>query len=306
MVKSGRADPIGLWGDGRRCRIGLLGGSFNPAHDGHLHVAQAALTHLGLDQVWFLVSPQNPLKSRADMAPLAQRLGRAQFVWLMGADNFLQVCQWDRWTRLFALLPVAIIDRPPYSKAAMTAKAARRFFRFRSPARALMSRALRAGDLPAWSFLHLRRHPASATQLRVKHEQQESSIEHQTSSNPTQVELITASLTEDKGEDILVIDLRGRTSIADYMIISTGKSARQVGAMAHHVVERLKQVGIRSTLEGLGASDWVLIDSGDVIVHLFRPEVRSFYNLEKMWLPEDLEREFRAAGRSSLGSTEGV
>ena len=100
------------------------------------------------------------------------------------------------------------------------------------------------------------------------------------------VDLVTASLADDKAEDILVIDLRGRTSIADHMIIATGRSARQVGAMAAHLTERLKDVGSRSTVEGMGTCDWVLIDGGDVIVHLFRPEVRAFYNLEKMWVPD--------------------
>lgn len=78
--------------------------------------------------------------------------------------------------------------------------------------------------------------------------------------------------------------------MADHMIIATGRSTRQVGAMATHLVERLKDVGCRSVAEGMAACDWVLIDGGDVIIHLFRPEVRTFYNLEKMWLPEQESR----------------
>jgi len=74
--------------------------------------------------------------------------------------------------------------------------------------------------------------------------------------------------------------------MADHMIIATGRSTRQVGAMAAHLVERLKAVGCKSKAEGMGACDWVLIDAGDVIIHLFRPEVRAFYNLEKMWVPD--------------------
>ncbi len=92
------------------------------------------------------------------------------------------------------------------------------------------------------------------------------------------------SLDDDKAEDIVVIDLAGKSSIADYMVIASGRSQRQVGAMAEHLVERLKQAGMRpGTPEGLRQCDWVLIDAGDVIAHLFRPEVRAFYNLEKMW-----------------------
>jgi ribosome-associated protein len=103
-------------------------------------------------------------------------------------------------------------------------------------------------------------------------------------------ELITGILDDHKAEDIVVIDLKGKSSIADFMVIATGRSNRQVAAMADHIVQRLKELGIKGiTPEGLRQRDWVLIDAGDVIVHLFRPEVRSFYNLEKMWgaeLPE--------------------
>jgi ribosome-associated protein len=97
------------------------------------------------------------------------------------------------------------------------------------------------------------------------------------------VDLVVAALDGDKAEDITVIDLRGRTSIADHMVIAAGHSARQVGAMADHLIETMKAAGIRTSVEGLPQCDWVLVDGGDIIVHLFRPEVRSFYNLEKMW-----------------------
>jgi ribosome-associated protein len=103
--------------------------------------------------------------------------------------------------------------------------------------------------------------------------------------------LVEKSLDDDKAEDIVVIDLVGKSSIADYMVIASGRSQRQLGAMAEHLVEKLKaREGIGAGVEGAGQGDWVLIDGGDVIVHLFRPEVRSFYNLEKMWgmtLPQD-------------------
>ena len=104
------------------------------------------------------------------------------------------------------------------------------------------------------------------------------------------MQLVTQSLDDSKGENILVIDLKGRTSMADAMIIATGNSARQVGAMAAHVMEKLKAAGYRHVPEGMETCDWVLIDGGDVIVHLFRPEVRDFYNLEKMWLPQPVRQ----------------
>jgi nicotinate-nucleotide adenylyltransferase len=179
----------------------LLGGSFNPAHDGHRHISLCALHQLRLDEVWWLVSPQNPLKPVAGMAPQAERILGAEavaahpcirvsgleawlgtrytadtlrvlrlrfpggrFVWLMGADNLTQIPRWDRWTRIFATVPVAVFDRSPYSYESLAGKAAQRFAQYRRPPR-------RAGLLadetaPAWVFLHQRRHPASATAIR--------------------------------------------------------------------------------------------------------------------------------------------
>jgi ribosome-associated protein len=98
------------------------------------------------------------------------------------------------------------------------------------------------------------------------------------------VETIVTQLEDDKAEDIVVIDLAGKTSIADHMVVASGRSARQVGAMADHLVEKLKAAGIGPLrVEGKTNADWVLIDAIDVIVHLFRPEVRAFYQIEKMW-----------------------
>lgn len=193
--------PPGLGIDARR-RIGLLGGSFNPAHEGHRHVSLLALQKLKLDEIWWLVSPQNPLKPRNDMAPLKDRLKQARkivardrrikvtdiettlgtrytadtidalrrqfprldFVWLMGADNLAQISRWDRWQSIFQAVPIAVFDRPAYSLSALNAKAAQRFARQRVAAE-------RAGGMagsrpPVWSFIRCRLHPASATQIR--------------------------------------------------------------------------------------------------------------------------------------------
>ncbi|WP_332888535.1 ribosome silencing factor [Acidimangrovimonas sediminis] len=98
------------------------------------------------------------------------------------------------------------------------------------------------------------------------------------------LERILASLDDDKAEDVIPIDLRGRSDMADYMVICSGRSSRQVGAIAEKLVDRLKSEHGRSCkVEGKDTGDWVLIDTGDVIVHVFRPEVREFYQLEKMW-----------------------
>jgi len=98
--------------------------------------------------------------------------------------------------------------------------------------------------------------------------------------------LVLARLTDAKAEDTITIDLRGKTSIGDFMVVTSGRSHRHVGAIAGHVLEELENAGVPGLrVEGLPHCDWVLIDAGDVIVHVFRPEVRAFYNLEKMWAP---------------------
>ncbi len=185
----------------RRRRIGLLGGSFNPAHDGHRYVSLLALKRLALDEVWWLVSPQNPLKASAGMADLASRLDGARavarhrrirvtdierrlgtrhtvdtlaalarrfprhaFVWLMGADNLAQIEQWKDWPKIFTSAPIAVIDRPTYSYSALAGKAARRFRRARLDARRATS--LAVTDPPAWVFIRGKPHPASATSIR--------------------------------------------------------------------------------------------------------------------------------------------
>ncbi len=101
----------------------------------------------------------------------------------------------------------------------------------------------------------------------------------------TLLSTILSSLQDDKAEDIVQIDLRGKSEIGDYMVICSGRSSRQVSAISEKLVDRLKQEhGRLSKVEGKDTGDWVLIDTGDVIVHVFRPEVREFYQLEKMWL----------------------
>lgn len=185
-------------------RVGLLGGSFNPAHAGHLYISEQALKRLGLDEVWWLVSPQNPLKSEKGMADYEKRLqaaekvaarnprihvsdaeaqlgtrftadtltrlsdirGQHRFVWLMGADNLLQIHRWRDWSRIFRIVPVAVFGRPGYSLRAISSVAARRFARDRWPQGA--AKRLADADLPAWVFLKIREHPLSATRIRAE------------------------------------------------------------------------------------------------------------------------------------------
>ena len=103
--------------------------------------------------------------------------------------------------------------------------------------------------------------------------------------------LILASLDDDKAEDIVTIPLAGKSEMADHMVIASGRSSRQVAAISEHLADRLKQDrGLVARIEGKDLGDWVLIDAGDVIVHVFRPEVREFYQLEKMWMPQPAAR----------------
>jgi ribosome-associated protein len=105
---------------------------------------------------------------------------------------------------------------------------------------------------------------------------------------------VLSSLDDDKAEDVVQIDLRGKTAIGDHMVVCSGRSSRQVSAISEKLVERLKtEFGHFSRIEGKNTGDWVLVDTGDIIVHVFRPEVREFYQLEKMWQlsPADIESE---------------
>lgn len=99
-----------------------------------------------------------------------------------------------------------------------------------------------------------------------------------------------ASLDDSKAEEMVSINIEGKSALADYMVIASGRSNRHVAAIADHLMRALKDAGVRNVkVEGLPSADWVLVDADDVIVHVFRPEVRSFYNLEKMWLAPDLD-----------------
>ncbi|SNS80062.1 ribosome silencing factor [Antarctobacter heliothermus] len=102
----------------------------------------------------------------------------------------------------------------------------------------------------------------------------------------TLLAVVLETLNDNKAEEIVQIDLRGKTAVCDYMVIASGRSSRQVAALSENLADKLKQDhGVLSKIEGKGTGDWVLIDAGDVVIHVFRPEVREFYQLEKMWAP---------------------
>ncbi|MEQ1889852.1 MAG: nicotinate-nucleotide adenylyltransferase [Alphaproteobacteria bacterium] len=184
-------------------RVGLLGGSFNPAHAGHRHISLIALKRLQLDRVWWLVSSQNPLKpvrgmaslpdrvksanaiaghprivvstiekrlrtayTRDTLAALRQRWPGVHFVWLMGADNLAQLPRWRNWNQIMRLMPVAVLDRPGSGIRVLHGKAALRYAYARIPLAAAPR--LVTQSAPAWIFIPCRLHPASSTAIRAE------------------------------------------------------------------------------------------------------------------------------------------
>jgi len=181
--------------------VGLFGGSFNPPHDGHVHVVETAMKRLQLDRVWWMVSPGNPLKDNDDLPPLSERIEASRafidhprvdvsgleaslsvtysadlvrelvsrfptvrFVWLMGADNLTNFHHWERWEEIVGNLPIAVIDRPGDTLASRASMVARKFGQARLDERdAALLKNLRA---PGWTFIHAPRSPLSSTQLR--------------------------------------------------------------------------------------------------------------------------------------------
>ena len=106
------------------------------------------------------------------------------------------------------------------------------------------------------------------------------------------IKTVLASLEDSKAENIVSIDIQGKSSLGDYMVVASGRSHRHVSAVADHLIKAIKDAGLgQARVEGLAGADWVLIDSGDVIVHVFRPEIREFYNIEKLWQAPDLDEE---------------
>ncbi|WP_088348290.1 MULTISPECIES: nicotinate-nucleotide adenylyltransferase [Rhodomicrobium] len=182
-------------------RVGLLGGSFNPAHEGHLHISLTALRRLGLDRLWWMVTPGNPLKRPGDLASLPERVAQARtlavhpdivvtdfeaalptpyaidtvhflqkrypgvhFVWIMGGDNLAQFHLWRDWTGLFGAIPILVLDRPGARNSALAAPAARRFASARLPESAAAGLAL--AQPPAWIYLTLPLSDLSSTAIR--------------------------------------------------------------------------------------------------------------------------------------------
>lgn len=388
----GRSVPdlgaLPTFGDGRRLTVGLLGGTFDPAHEGHQRLAKYALRYFGLDQVWLMVTPGNPFKKHqmsekfdarlrsarriADgkrviatdiearfgttytaqtLKKLMLRFPHIRFVWVMGADSFASLTRWNHWRDIVKRVPIAVLPRPGEMARALRGQTAQALRRSRLQGRRAL--VLSRARPPGWAFLLAPHCAISSTEIRrsvddksklssyyqLEHEPIVKNVFSQTqnaatpsrnrpkstpsadqkqaaptgaahkglkkdvaagpggkrakraASSPEQVEavltIIQESLAADKAEDIVIIDLVGRASFADKMVIATGQADRQIAAMAEHIEKSLKEAGIKRILiEGAGGSDWVLLDAGDIVVHLFKPESRQHYALERMWAPE--------------------
>ncbi len=329
-------------------RVGLMGGSFNPPHAGHLHISREAIKRLGLDQVWWLVSPQNPMKPSDVTRPFGERFEEClaltehdrrivvsdfeelldlqmsadtmqalhasfpetDFVWIMGSDILAELHEWEMAEDFVAQVPMAVFPRPGSVMAALNSVMARKLahVRYEGPANGFME-----FDAPAWTLVPASMKDISSTRLRAERFEAEQRAlvdmprqrggvvvggqapkaeERVKIKTPEDMRDLVLSILEDnKAEDVNVVDLAGKSALADYMIIASGRAAPHVKAMSDNVQRAIKKGGRKTqNVAGQGNGDWVLLDLGDVVVHLFRPEVRDFYQLDQLWRSELLDQ----------------
>lgn len=318
-------------------RIGLLGGSFNPPHQGHLQLSQQALKRLALDEVWWIVSPQNPMKSSAETGAYDQRLSlcrqltacdkrifvsdieelsglrlsadtvrlikklhpTSQFVWLAGSDIMDELHLWEEVGSFFAQVPIAFFARPRSVISGLNSVMAQKMqdYRYYGHPQNLI-----AQTAPRWQFYTIPMNPLSSTQLRAQQgnrgQKRTEKLMQTTTDKLSDKEIVTnlleqiqEAIADLKAKDVRTFDMSGQSSFADYMVLCTGNASTHVKSIARKVEENAKKAGITAlNISGENLGDWVLIDFGDIVVHIFREEVRAYYQLEKLWDPMNFEQ----------------
>ena len=338
----------------RRERIGLLGGTFNPVHGGHILAAEAVADRFGLDKVLLIPSYHPPHKETPDLAPAADRLKmielacaghprliasdievkargksysvvtlgkirrlfpKAWIFFILGVDAFLEIETWKDYGKVLEQCLFIVTSRPGADLRAAGSVLGGRLAGqtrllapgerpeaglfetvrvFLTPIEALdisstdIRRRLRQG-LPVTGLVP----PAVAEYLERHRLYKETMTERKTTVTPSasgkralprEVRQCVKAAQDKKAEDVFVLDLRALSAFTDYFVILHGQSARQNAAIAENIEAELKKLGRRPLgVEGLAAAEWILVDYGDLVVHIFSPEKRNFYGLEKLW-----------------------
>lgn len=320
-------------GISHQSKVGLLGGSFNPPHYGHVHVSEMALQMLGLDYVVWLLSPQNPMKPKDELRSFDIRLqicekmvsnhkeilvsdferdaivddnltcstlSRLQelyphtsFAWIMGADNLEHFYKWGGWNEIVSIMPVVVFNRNEFLadyKPSGTSRAGEAGFSSADAGSYYGVPLVWVGEdaeVKVLSPNHIYLLPTqnidiSSTEIRNKHMLfNENQLSDQNFTD-TLKNFLLHSLEDDNGRDISVIDLSGKTDFASYMIVVSGNSSRHIKSIASNLKTKLKnEMGVLSNVSS--GDSWIVVDTLDIIVHLFKPHEREKYSLEKMW-----------------------
>lgn len=289
-----------------KLKIGVLGGTFNPAHAGHLMISKRALNFHKFDYVIWLVANQNPLKpkneksifARADqalnivndtrilistaehdygtkymydsMSCLIKHFPNIEFTWMMGMDNVMDFPKWHRSSEIPTLCNIIIFDRPCSTRGINPAD-----FGLKSTA-GLDNTGVKNIMIDTNELYDI-----SSTQIRQKQKDLEKKV---SLSKEELKDFILKCLEEKNAENISCIKIENKTPIAEYMIFASGRSVKNIQAIAEFTaIELKKELKWKADVEGLKGSDWVLLDAGDIIVHLFHPETRERLKLEELW-----------------------
>ncbi len=300
-------------------KVGLLGGSFNPPHVGHLHISELALKYIDLDYVVWLISPHNPLKKRNVYQPFDIRVKQCallvennekiiisdyerkicnnytvktlislkkefpnwNFTWIMGADNLLSLHMWHEWHKLNLYANIAVFDRE-YSLELVKKSIAVQYFNNIIYTNHKIKLDVHKNHCYFFTSKNLN---ISSTAIRETLMDYTNSISQSREHAMKLKTDIMEMLDQYKASDIVAIDLQNKADFAHYLVIASGQSSRQIASMAEKLALYLKQEhGMYNlNIAGRENSNWIVIDAIDVIVHLFKPEERHRYNLEKMW-----------------------